>query len=134
MTFGNHSSMVNDKDEDLGNKNILEKESKPESRASPNKNDSVKKPDVTPAKKPLNPLLGGTMNVGGIKLSTYGNSNRRTNPLLNTSNNKKTPAKPDPKESAGIKGSPEKTKEEVTQTSKNALARGNARAPVNRKR
>merc|ERR1719486_1484065 len=128
MTFGNHSSMVQDKDEDLaGNKNVLEKDSKVHSRASPNKNDTDQKPKVTPARKPINPLLAGTMNVGGIKLQTYGNSGKKQNPLL-LMNNKKTPAKPDPKES------PEKSKEELAANTKATLARGGGRAPVNRKR
>ena len=122
-----------DKEEELNkNENVLEKDSKVASRASPNKTDSVKKPDVTPAKKPMNPLLGGMLKVGGVNLQTYGNSNRRTNPLA-MSKKKDTPAKPEPKVESN-KGSPEKSKEENVATSKAALARGNARAPVNRKR
>ena len=134
MTFGNHSSMV-DKEEELNKtENVLENNSKVASRASPKKiePESVEKPKVTPAKKPINPLLGGMMKVGGVNLQTYGNSNRRPNPLVG-SKKKETPAKVESKQESN-QTSPEKTKEENVATSKAALARGNARAPVNRKR
>ena len=135
MTFGNHSSMVDNKEEELNKtENVLENNSKVASRASPKKNEPelVEKPKVTPAKKPINPLLGGMMKVGGVNLQTYGNSNRRPNPLVG-SKKKETPAKVESKQESN-QTSPEKTKEENVATSKAALARGNARAPVNRKR